>query len=105
MADEKTVTDSRGRKIVYRELAPADMMDLMEAAGGASGNAGWMTLALVVASVTSIDGTPVPVASSKADVKRNANALGNDGIVAVQRVLFDAPEKDAAEVAETAKNS
>jgi hypothetical protein len=105
MADEKTVTDSRGRKIAYRELAPADMMDLMEAADDVSGNAGWMAFALGVASVTSIDGVPVPVAENKADVKRNANTLGNDGIVAVQNAIFGSPKKATKKAAGTAKNS
>jgi len=96
------VVDSKGRKIVINPLDPADMLDLLEAAGDASANAGYMRYAMVICSVSEIDGVPVPRPSKKADIKALARRLDNDGFAAVTRSLFGA--EASADVAETAKN-
>lgn len=103
-------TDARGRVLRFKEMDPSDMLDLYEAAGSNSGNRSWMSMALIVVSLTDIDGIPVPMAIDKAGVKRNARTLGNDGLVAGQKLFYgddttdEAAEKTAAEAQEAAKN-
>ncbi len=106
-----TITDAAGRKIVLRVLDPADMLDLLEAAGAASTNAGWVRYASVIASVSSIGDVPVPLARRKADILTVARKLGNEGFAAVGEYLYgkpatgdetDAPAAPATE--ELAKN-
>jgi len=48
----------------------------------------------VVYAVSAIDGVPLPLPANKDDLKTNARALGDDGIVAVMEALF--PEAVAA---------
>lgn len=102
MADQ-VVVDAKGRKISYKELDPADILDLLEAAGQQSTNQGWMRMAMIVASVSAIDDTPVPAARTKEQVRAIARQLGNDGLVALNGAMFG---EDAApdEAVETAKN-
>lgn len=91
------VADSLGRKIVLKTMGPADMLDLVEAAGANSGNQGWVNLAMVVCSVQSIDGVPVPRAVTKDQVKRVARLLGNEGMVACSNELFGSKLPDPTE--------
>lgn len=93
------ITDSLDRKIKLKTLGPADMLNLLEAAGTNSGNAAWVRMAMIVASVREIDGVPVPVANTKDKVLRGATVLGNEGLVAATRALFGVDE--AAPEAET----
>ena len=95
------VTDAKGRKIVVNPLDPADMLDLLEAAGDASANSGYIRYAMVVCSVSMIDGLPIPRPSKKADIRALAKRLENDGFAAVASALFG---KDEADTVETAKN-
>lgn len=96
--EERTVTDSNGRIITLRVLDPADMLDLLEAAGPASANVGWIRYASVVASVSAIDGVPVPIASTKAHILAAARKLGNEGFAAVGKFLYgDGTEVPAGE--------
>jgi hypothetical protein len=85
---ERSVTDARGRKIVLRVLDPADMLDMLEAAGTASSNVGWVRYASVISSVASIDDVPVPISSTKLQIRAVARRLGNDGFAAVGTFLF-----------------
>lgn len=103
---EKSVVDSLGRKISLRILDPADMLDLLEAAGSASSNAGWIRYASVISSVSSIADIPVPIASRKSDILATARRLGNEGFAAVGAYLFgDGTAAPAnADVEDIAKN-
>jgi hypothetical protein len=87
-AADMTVTDARGRVLQLQVVDPAQMMDLMEAAGSAADNKVWMQYALIIASVASIDGVPVPVASTKTAIRRNAVLVGHDGIAAAGKQLY-----------------
>ena len=105
----KTVTDRNGRVIGYREMNPADMLDLLEAAGAASQNGGWVAYAITICSVTAIDGNPVPTPRTKDQVKALAARLGNASYVALANEMFGpapATEGEAAvsPVVDTAKN-
>ena len=98
MADLKTVTDSKGRKIVLRVMDPADMLDLIEAAGEAASNSTWVRYAMAVASVAEFDGVPVPMPESKAQIRAFARKMGNEGYEAVVQAVWGlgAPAEEAA---------
>ena len=101
------VTDANGRKIVTKEIDPGDLFNIIEAAGGAAENKQWMRLAMVVCSVTEIDGIPVPMSAEKKDIVALARKIGNSGLVALQKALFgddEAPAKTDAEQVAAAKN-
>lgn len=106
------ITDSLGRKIELKTLGPADLLNLLEAAGNNSGNSAWMRLAMELASVRKIDELPLPFAVKKDQLMMVANKLGNEGLAAVHNALFPpAPESEgddaesaAQSEAETAKN-
>jgi hypothetical protein len=90
------VTDSTGRKFVLRELSPGDMLDLLEAAEGASSNGGWVRYASVCASVDSIDGVPMPRPRSKAQVRQMAEKIGNAGLVAIMGLMYPTADTSPA---------
>jgi len=95
MAETPTVvTDARGRKLSIRLPDAGDQFDLIEIAGAVADNRPWMFRAMVVYAVSAIDGVPLPLPASKDDLKTNARALGDDGIMAVMESLF--PEAVAA---------
>ena len=96
------VTDSTGRKLVVKEMDPADQLDLFEAAGKNSSNSSWVGMALLVCSVSMIDGVPVPMPSTPDQVKTLARKLGKHGIEAVADALQ--PTTTAEDVIEAAKN-
>lgn len=102
------IIDGRGRKFITKELDPGDLLDLLEAAGSNSGNSAWLRLAMVVCSVTAIDGVPLPLATTKQDVRTAAKQIGNDGLVALNKALLGDDTAGAApsdvEAKDTAKN-
>jgi len=100
------VTDANGRVYAIRELDPADMLDLFEAAGDASDNQRWVQFALIVTSVTAIDNVPLPLATTKNDIRANAKLIGNAGIVAVSKAVMGevAPAGKAEHSVDLAKN-
>lgn len=109
MADTITTTDAGGRVLVLRVLDPADMLDLLEAAGEASANVGFMRYAMVICSVAMIGDVPVPLPGKREEMKAVARRLGNDGFAAVSKAMFGADEGKPGEskpdgVIETAKN-
>lgn len=81
----------------------ADTLDLMEAAGDASTNAAWLNLALAIASVTEINGAPVPIPMTKDKIKARARELGNVRCSVAIWVLFHRQSAAAATV-DAAKN-
>jgi hypothetical protein len=95
-----------GRKLSLREIDPADMLDLIEAAGsavnGASASA-WLSYAQMICSVTAIDGVPVQMPLTKAEVRDLARRVGNSG-VSVLEPLFYGTESTVSNEVETAKN-
>jgi hypothetical protein len=88
MSDQKVATDTNGRKYTLRELTPGSFMDLLEAAGGASQNAGYLRYAMAVASVIDIDGVPVPMPQDRRQLRALGDKIGNDGMIAIFNVLF-----------------
>lgn len=101
------ITDKNGRVFETKELDPGDLLDILEAAAEASGNQSWVRLAMVVCSVTAIDGVPVPFATRKADVTKLARTIGNDGLVALNQSMFgdgEAKVDTSTKDIDTAKN-
>jgi len=101
---ELTLED--GRRISVREIDPADMLDLIEAAGsamnGASASA-WLSYAQMICAVTAIDGVPVQMPATKAEIKDLARRLGVTGVKALQPYFYDEAPEDAPDMA-IAKN-
>ncbi|MFT9220371.1 hypothetical protein [Gluconobacter oxydans] len=95
---------SDNRRLTLREIDPADMLDLIEAAGsainGASASA-WLGYAEMICSVTAIDGVPVQMPQTKDEIRELSRRVGKAGI-AVLTPLF---ERDADEdLRDVAKN-
>ena len=96
-----------GRRFSLREANPADMLDLIEAAGNAASSSAWMRYALMICSVSAIDGKPVLVPLTKNAVRELGKRIGNVGMEALARVHYPEEEEgDAATPveAEVAKN-
>ncbi len=88
--DGKIITTAKGRKLTLRELGPAEMLDIFEAAGSNSVNTAWVGMAMLLCSVAAIDGVPQPMVTTKSHVKGLAKLLGNDGMIALNKE-FNAP--------------
>ena len=96
-----------GRCFSLRESTPADMLDLIEAAGNAASSSAWMRYALMICSVSAIDGKPVLVPVTKNAVRELGKRIGNAGMEALARVHYpDESEVDPTTPveAEVAKN-
>lgn len=98
-----------GRRFLLREANPGDMLDLIEAAGSAASSAAWMRYALMICSVSSIDGKPVMMPTTKQGVRELGKKIGNIGMDALARAHY--PENEGADIEksadreiETAKN-
>ena len=102
VADKITLDD--GRVLETRELGPGEMLDLMEAAGNASDNAGWLRMAFVICSVAAIDGVPVPMPATKKDVRALAVRVGNDGMVALNGWAYGPKDDASSSAVDVAKN-
>ncbi|AQS87910.1 hypothetical protein AA101099_1525 [Neoasaia chiangmaiensis NBRC 101099] len=102
------IATAAGRRLTLREIDPGDMLDLIEAAGsamnGASASA-WLSYAQMVCSVTAIDGVPVQMPASKAEVKELARRIGNDGVAVLHPLFGDEADGHAAHGNETARSA
>ncbi len=93
------ITDAAGRVLQADDLDPAEMLDLIEAAGDKAGNATWLQFALLACAVRAIDDVPVPFPRDPAAIKALARRLGNDALDRVRAALFgDAAETQVAEI-------
>lgn len=99
-----SAVDSRGRKLLVKEMDPADQLDLFEACAKNSNNSSWVGMALLVCSVTAIDDVPVMMPKTPQQVKDLARRLGSDGIEAVGKALNGKEATDGSETVELAKN-
>ena len=91
------VTDGLGRRLSLRRLTLLERLRLFEAAGAElSRNDRWLGLAALAASVSAIDGVPVPLPASKAAVEAAVQRLDEPGIAAVAAALAPEPAFDKA---------
>ena len=81
-----------GRSFTLLEASPGDMLDLIEAAGAAASSGAWMRYALMICSVSAIDGKPVLMPTTKQGVRELGCRIGNAGMDALARVHY--PEED-----------
>jgi hypothetical protein len=88
------IDDGDGRRFTLREANPADMLDLIEAAGTAASSGAWMRYALMICSVSAIDGKPVLMPLTKNGVRELAKRIGNTGMDALAHAHYpkDFPE-------------
>ena len=77
-----------GRRFTVREANPADMLDLIEAAGSAAASSAWMRYALMICSVSAIDGKPIIMPTTKQGVRELGCKIGNVGIEALARFHY-----------------
>ena len=90
----QTVTDALGRRIGLRRPGALDKLRLLKAAGPVlAQNQPWLNMALYAASVTEIDGVPVPPPAAEAQIEALVGRLGDEGLAAVALAL--APEQTA----------
>ena len=82
------IDDGDGRLFTLREANPADMLDLIEAAGSAASSGAWMRYALMICSVSAIDGKPVLMPLTKNAVRDLARRIGNGGMEALARAHY-----------------
>lgn len=83
-SDEFTVTDSKGRNLLYRPLNLMERGRLMRAVGNeASQNVLFFTHAAIVVGIREVDGVPTPWPSTVDQVDRRMNAIGDHGVEAV----------------------
>lgn len=93
-----TETDARGRKIAVRKLNPLDRMRLFEIVGADnSRNASYLSYAIILASVTAIDGIAQAFPASKLKLEAIASLLDDDGMDAASKAYaaFDPSESGA----------
>ena len=96
-----------GRRFSLRQASPADMLDLIEAAGNAASSGAWMRYALMICSVSAIDSKPVLVPLTKDAVRELGRRIGNVGMEALARVHYPEEDENNATTpneAEVAKN-
>lgn len=77
-----------GRRFALREANPGDMLDLIEAAGTAASSTAWMRYALMICSVSSIDGKPIMMPATKQGVRELGRKIGNVGMEALARAHY-----------------
>jgi hypothetical protein len=91
------VPDGNGRSLTLRRLDALDRLRLFKALGAElSLNAPYLGMALLAASVTEIDGLPVPPPVTEEQLEALVRRLGDTGIAAVADAL-DARDGDAGE--------
>ncbi len=87
---EHNVHDEQGRVIAIKRPTALDTLRLIKAAGPIlSQNEAWMAIAGLAASVTAIDGVPIPSPASEAQIESLVSKLGDHGLAAVS-AFFDA---------------
>lgn len=96
------ITDARGRKLTLRKLNVLDQVKLLRAIGpDQSNNQPYVMIANLAASVSDIDGVPVPMPTKERDIDACIARLDDDGFNAL-RVHFQQEIADAEAAAEAA---
>lgn len=80
MSKNMMITDRLGRVLEVKNLTLADQFDLLEAAQNQARYEHWFSLASIVFSCCSIDGTPLPRPRKPEDFKKNATLLKDEGV-------------------------
>ena len=76
--------DARGRRIRLRELNALDTLRLLKLAGPhLSMNQAWLSIATLAYAVTEIEGVPVPVPTSEAQIEAIVERLGDQALTMI----------------------
>ena len=102
--EDDSVTDSKGRVLVCKRLSRREVMRFMRQWGTACNVESWFSLALVCASVQSVDGAPLPPPVTADRVEATADILGQEGTDAVAEWYQSLPAPDLAADRQAAKN-
>jgi hypothetical protein len=96
---ETVITDAAGRRLTLRRVGVLETLRLYKALGPElSLNDCYVGLAKLAAAVASLDEIPIPFPVSEATVEAAIKRLGEDGIAAVEAVLFgETPDKVVAD--------
>lgn len=78
------VTLRDGRVLGVEGVTPAESMKLAEGTRELSGNRGWCSMALIAASIRSIDGIPRPFPTHKKHVEALLKDLNEDDVLAIR---------------------
>ena len=95
----RVVRDACGRELVLREMTALDRLRLFKAVGPTlSQNTAYLGMAMLAASVTAIDGVPLPAPATEAQLESVVAKLGDSGVAAVANALANdaEPEMDGA---------
>lgn len=82
--DIEELTASNGQVIQVRKLSRRDLMRCMRMWGSACNVETWLGMAIVAASVHSIDGKPVPIPQSAESVEAISDVLGPEVLKTVE---------------------
>ncbi len=97
-ANERAVTDTLGRKLVFRDLDVLEKLDIFEACGVNSMNQMYLGMAMLAGTIRSIDEVLMVFPKSTTTLRMNLKALGDAGIAAAQRDVDPAaPPADSME--------
>lgn len=87
-ARSTTVTDAIGRSLEVKRLIVSERLRFLKAVPAElQANPLWLTTALTVASVATMDGVPCPMPINEAAIERAGDRLGDEGMEAVQAAL------------------
>jgi hypothetical protein len=99
-----TVTSELGKVIELRKLPRREVMRHMRQWGVACNVESWLALALLAASVSSIDGKPMPPSDTPDRVEMIADMLDTDGLTAVGAWYQEQQEVSTAQSRDAIKN-
>ena len=94
--EEFTAVDRAGRSMCVRRMDALDRLRLFKTLGPSlSVNAPYLGMALIAASISSIDGVPVPPPVTEEHIEALVRRLGDDGISAAADALDALDRRDA----------
>ena len=97
--------DIAGRLIKVRHLTALDTLRLLKAAGPyLAQNQPWLSLATLAYTVSEIDGIPVPVPATEAQIESLVEKLGEHALSMIADYLDRTPEETPTAVAASAGN-
>ena len=102
-APEDVTLEADGRKIVVRKMTPIEQFRFKKVIGKFMDNLGFLSDAMMAASVRKVDGDPMPFPQSEANVEFILEKLGSDGWDAVQTHFFSKANEQAQDT-DAAKN-
>ena len=97
-------TFGNDRKLELKRLTMGDQFDLAEMMTDTASRL-WTSMALVAASLVSIDGVPVSPGYTRAGLRSILDQLGEDGVAAANDALATSDENRAAEASEAAQRA